>query len=132
MNKYSQENFCGTLENCEKQESLTQQIFPHCITLYMYSVKIICGGVYTGIHQFKSTIAKSVGKKLVRHDPIPPVATSIASEAHLLCFDEFQVPDPILYFWLYIVIPYIIMILYVVLLIPYIVIDAKYRKYYIK
>lgn len=46
----------------------------------------------TGIHQFKLSIAKSVGnKKLVRHDPIPPVATSIAAEAHLLCFDEFQV-----------------------------------------
>lgn len=45
-----------------------------------------------GIHQFKSTIAKSVSnKKLVRHDPIPPVASSIALEAHLLCFDEFQV-----------------------------------------
>ena len=44
-----------------------------------------------GIHQFKSTIAKSAGNKMVRHDPIPPVATSIASEAHLLCFDEFQV-----------------------------------------
>ena len=46
---------------------------------------------YTGIHQFKLTIAKAVGNKLVRQDPIPPVASSIASEAHLLCFDEFQV-----------------------------------------
>ncbi len=27
------------------------------------------------------------------HDPIPPVAAQIAAEAHLICFDEFQVHD---------------------------------------
>lgn len=27
------------------------------------------------------------------HDPIPPVAAEIAKEAHLICFDEFQVHD---------------------------------------
>ena len=102
-------------------------------TACVYSVFIECKDylwrICTGIHQFKSTVAKSVGNKLVRHDPIPPVATSIASEAHLLCFDEFQVPNPMLHLCT-------VGTIYnntiyshdtiIVLLIPYIVTDVKY------
>ena len=31
--------------------------------------------------------------KRVPYDPISPVAMDIAADAHLLCFDEFQVTD---------------------------------------
>ena len=33
---YSQKNFCGMPENCEKCESLAQQIFPHLRYVLMY------------------------------------------------------------------------------------------------
>ena len=34
--KYSRENFCGALENCEKRESLAQRIFPHLRYSYQH------------------------------------------------------------------------------------------------
>ncbi|XP_065907646.1 AFG1-like ATPase [Dysidea avara] len=50
--------------------------------------------VHDRIHKFKATISQSrSGGRRQSYDPIPPVATDISSEAHLLCFDEFQVTD---------------------------------------
>ena len=47
-----------------------------------------------GIHYFKKQLPRSTGReKPHAYDPIGPVARDIASEAHLLCFDEFQVTD---------------------------------------
>ena len=49
---------------------------------------------YPGIHYFKKQLPRSTGReKPHAYDPIGPVARDIASEAHLLCFDEFQVTD---------------------------------------
>ena len=45
-----------------------------------------------GIHRFKQHLSPSRDKRHP-YDPISPVAMDIASEAHLLCFDEFQVTD---------------------------------------
>lgn len=46
----------------------------------------------TGIHEFKKQLPKPSGReKPHSYDPIGPVASSIADEVHLLCFDEFQV-----------------------------------------
>lgn len=51
-------------------------------------------GVHDGIHKFKLRLPKPSGKeKPHAYDPIGPVAEDIASEVHLLCFDEFQVTD---------------------------------------
>ena len=41
--KYSQENFFGTLENCEKDRNLAQQIFP-CLQ-YVYD--LLCRDIIT-------------------------------------------------------------------------------------
>lgn len=44
------------------------------------------------IHQFKKTLPRgSQRDKPHTYDPIAPVARDVASSAHLLCFDEFQV-----------------------------------------
>lgn len=48
--------------------------------------------VHRRVHEVKKTIVRDVtSTKLQPFDPIPPVASSIAEEAWLLCFDEFQV-----------------------------------------
>ncbi len=45
-----------------------------------------------GIHEFKKTHPRQINVRNTQSlDPIPPVAKDIASEAWLLCFDEFQV-----------------------------------------
>lgn len=44
------------------------------------------------IHQFKKNLPSNQDRK-VPYDPITPVAMDIAADAHLLCFDEFQVTD---------------------------------------
>jgi protein AFG1 len=50
--------------------------------------------VHERIHRFKLSLPKvSVSQRSSSHDPIPPVAQAITDEAHLLCFDEFQVTD---------------------------------------
>jgi predicted ATPase len=51
------------------------------------------GDVHKRIHAVKqSTVSTfATGTKPKVYDPIPPVARDIASEAWLLCFDEFQV-----------------------------------------
>ena len=47
----------------------------------------------TGIHQFKKSLPRSSGRERPHaYDPIAPVARDVASDSHLLCFDEFQVP----------------------------------------
>lgn len=46
--------------------------------------------VHARIHVHRRRIKEGKAKA----DPIPPVATDIADEAVLLCFDEFQVHDP--------------------------------------
>ena len=47
-----------------------------------------------GIHFFKKNLPRSTGReKPHAYDPIGPVARDISDEAHLLCFDEFQVTD---------------------------------------
>lgn len=50
--------------------------------------------IYLGIHSFKQQLPRSTGReKPHAYDPIGPVARDISNEAHLLCFDEFQVTD---------------------------------------
>lgn len=50
--------------------------------------------MHAGIHYFKKQLPRSTGReKPHAYDPIGPVARDIANEAHLLCFDEFQVTD---------------------------------------
>lgn len=47
-------------------------------------------------HQFMLDVHRRIHKYKQKHprgDPIPPVATELAQEARLLCFDEFQVTD---------------------------------------
>ena len=59
--------------------------------MYTYSIII---SVIAGIHQFKKALPRSSGReKPHAYDPIAPVARDIASNSHLLCFDEFQVTD---------------------------------------
>jgi len=64
-------------------------------TIRYESFYYCCGNsnlLFQGIHKFKAIISQSRGGgRRQSYDPIPPVATAIASEAHLLCFDEFQV-----------------------------------------
>lgn len=46
----------------------------------------------TGIHRFKTSIPfEARREKPHKYDPIPPVASDIANDTWLLCFDEFQV-----------------------------------------
>ena len=60
-------------------------------TMYTYSIII---SIIAGIHQFKKALPRSSGReKPHAYDPIAPVARDIASDSHLLCFDEFQVTD---------------------------------------
>jgi len=48
--------------------------------------------IHNKVHEVKKTIVRDVSStKLQPFDPIPPVASSIAEETWLLCFDEFQV-----------------------------------------
>lgn len=48
--------------------------------------------VHSKVHEVKKTIVRDASStKLQPFDPIPPVASSIAEETWLLCFDEFQV-----------------------------------------
>lgn len=50
--------------------------------------------VHSRVHEVKKTIVRDVtSTKLQPFDPIPPVASSIAEDTWLLCFDEFQVTD---------------------------------------
>nr|XP_012216309.1 PREDICTED: putative ATPase N2B [Linepithema humile] len=50
--------------------------------------------VHSKVHEVKKTIVRDASStKLQPFDPIPPVASSIAEETWLLCFDEFQVTD---------------------------------------
>ncbi|EDV25117.1 uncharacterized protein TRIADDRAFT_25679, partial [Trichoplax adhaerens] len=50
--------------------------------------------VHARIHQFKTNIPFQAGReKPHKYDPIPPVASDIAEDTWLLCFDEFQVTD---------------------------------------
>ncbi|KYN20939.1 Putative ATPase N2B, partial [Trachymyrmex cornetzi] len=50
--------------------------------------------VHSRVHEVKKTIVRDVtSTKLQPFDPIPPVASGIAEETWLLCFDEFQVTD---------------------------------------
>lgn len=48
--------------------------------------------VHSRVHKVKKMIVRDTAStKLQPFDPIPPVASSIAEETWLLCFDEFQV-----------------------------------------
>lgn len=50
--------------------------------------------IHRRIHSLKDSFVKLSGDKTTRanhYDPIPPVATKIAEESWLICFDEFQV-----------------------------------------
>ncbi|KAG5333837.1 AFG1L ATPase, partial [Acromyrmex heyeri] len=50
--------------------------------------------VHSRVHEVKKTIVRDMtSTKLQPFDPIPPVASGIAEETWLLCFDEFQVTD---------------------------------------
>ncbi|XP_018053937.1 PREDICTED: putative ATPase N2B isoform X3 [Atta colombica] len=50
--------------------------------------------VHSRVHEIKKTIVRDMtSTKLQPFDPIPPVASGIAEETWLLCFDEFQVTD---------------------------------------
>ncbi|XP_018300332.1 putative ATPase N2B [Mycetomoellerius zeteki] len=50
--------------------------------------------VHSRVHEVKKTIVRDVtSTKLQPFDPIPPIASDIAEETWLLCFDEFQVTD---------------------------------------
>ena len=46
--------------------------------------------VHKRIHEFRQSVKEGTIKDT---DPIPPVATALAREAHLICFDEFTVTD---------------------------------------
>ncbi|XP_064405244.1 AFG1-like ATPase [Halichondria panicea] len=48
--------------------------------------------VHDKIHHFKKNVSSDRDRR-VPYDPISPVAMDIAADAHLLCFDEFQVTD---------------------------------------
>lgn len=50
--------------------------------------------IHRRIHSLKNNFVRLSGEKNARasnYDPIPPVASSIADESWLICFDEFQV-----------------------------------------
>jgi protein AFG1 len=48
--------------------------------------------IHDRIHQFKKALPRSSGRERPHaYDPIAPVARDVASDSHLLCFDEFQV-----------------------------------------
>ncbi|EFN71907.1 Lactation elevated protein 1 [Camponotus floridanus] len=50
--------------------------------------------VHSRVHKIKKMIIRdTTSTKLQPFDPIPLVASSIAEETWLLCFDEFQVTD---------------------------------------
>ena len=50
--------------------------------------------VHKRIHMLKTNFAKGSGdSRAISYDPIPPVATDLAEQAWLICFDEFQVTD---------------------------------------
>lgn len=50
--------------------------------------------VHSRVHEIKKTIVRDVNStKLQPFDPISPIASGIAEETWLLCFDEFQVTD---------------------------------------
>ncbi|CAI8005698.1 AFG1-like ATPase [Geodia barretti] len=50
--------------------------------------------IHDRIHQFKKALPRSSGRERPHaYDPIAPVARDVASDSHLLCFDEFQVTD---------------------------------------
>lgn len=54
--------------------------------------------VHSRVHKVKKMIVRDItSTKLQPFDPIPPVASSIAEETWLLCFDEFQVDIHILF-----------------------------------
>lgn len=54
--------------------------------------------VHSKVHEVKKTIVRDVtSTKLQPFDPIPPVASSIAEDTWLLCFDEFQVEMHIIF-----------------------------------
>lgn len=54
--------------------------------------------VHSKVHEVKKTIVRDVtSTKLQPFDPIPPVASSIAEDTWLLCFDEFQVEIHIIF-----------------------------------
>jgi len=54
--------------------------------------------VHSRVHEVKKTIVRDVtSTKLQPFDPIPPVASGIAEETWLLCFDEFQVEIHIIF-----------------------------------
>ncbi|CAG8518964.1 10608_t:CDS:2 [Cetraspora pellucida] len=42
--------------------------------------------IHARVHKLKQEISET-------YDPIPPIATDLASDAYVLCFDEFQVTD---------------------------------------
>lgn len=46
--------------------------------------------VHKRIHEFRQSVKDGTVKDT---DPIPPVATALARESHLICFDEFTVTD---------------------------------------
>ena len=53
---------------------------------------VLLSMIIAGIHQFKKNLPRSSSRdKSHAYDPIAPVARDVASTAHLLCFDEFQV-----------------------------------------
>ena len=51
-----------------------------------------CITALSEIHHFKKNVSSDRDRR-VPYDPISPVAMDIANDAHLLCFDEFQVTD---------------------------------------
>lgn len=52
--------------------------------------------IHRRIHALKDGFVRQSGSKnsrAINYDPIPPVASGIANESWLICFDEFQVTD---------------------------------------
>ncbi|CAG0921792.1 unnamed protein product [Notodromas monacha] len=61
---------------------------PHKSRIHFHEFMV---DVHSRIHRWK--MSQKEGFRGTSYDPIPPIADQLASEAWLLCFDEFQVTD---------------------------------------